>query len=138
MSDPTINRIPPQSLESERALLGALLLKPDVLHDVADSVRPESFYAEKHRIIYEAMRELSERGEPIDLLSLSERLSGNGNLERIGGRTYLAELVGSAPAPGNYAHYADLVSRKHIMRSVISYDASIKERMMCLRDTRSA
>lgn len=127
MSDPTINRVPPQSLESERALLGALLLKPDVLHDVADSVRPESFYAEKHRIIYEAMRELSERGEPIDLLSLSERLNGNGNLERIGGRAYLAELVGSAPAPGNYAHYADLVSRKHIMRSLIDASYEITE-----------
>ena len=127
MSDPTINRIPPQSLESERALLGALLLKPDVLHDVADSVRPESFYAEKHRIIYEAMRELSERGEPIDLLSLSERLTGNGNLERIGGRAYLAELVGSAPAPGNYAHYADLVSRKHVMRSLIDASYEITE-----------
>lgn len=127
MSDPTINRIPPQSLESERALLGALLLKPDVLHDVADSVRPESFYAEKHRIIYEAMRELSERSEPIDLLSLSERLTASGNLERIGGRAYIAELAGSAPAPGNYAHYADLVSRKHIMRSLIDASYEITE-----------
>ena len=126
MSDPTL-RIPPQSLESERALLGALLLKPDVLHDVADTIRPESFYAEKHRIIYEAMRELSERSEPIDLLTLSERLTGNGNLERIGGRAYIAELAGSAPAPGNYAHYADLVSRKHVMRSLIDASYEITE-----------
>ena len=71
----TRDRVPPQSLESERGLLGALLLKPDALHDVADIVQGDSFYAEKHKLIYEAMRELSERGEPIDLLSLSEHLS---------------------------------------------------------------
>jgi replicative DNA helicase len=126
MADPTL-RVPPQSLESERALLGALLLKPDVIHDVADSIRPDSFYAEKHRLIYEAMRELSERGEPIDILTLSERLTNNGTLERVGGRAYIAELAGSAPAPGNYAHYADLVSRKHIMRSLIDASYEITE-----------
>ncbi|MGE5540963.1 MAG: replicative DNA helicase [Bacillota bacterium] len=120
----SIDRVPPQSLESERALLGALLLKPEAIHDVADTIKPESFYAEKHRIIYEGMRELSDRGEPIDILTLSERLTANGTLERIGGRAYIAELAGSAPAPGNYAHYADLVARKHIMRALIdaSYD----------------
>lgn len=126
MADPTM-RVPPQSLESERALLGALLLKPDAVHDVADTIRSDSFYAEKHRLIYEAMRELSERSEPIDLLSLSERLSGNGHLERIGGRAYIAELAASAPAPGNFAHYADLVARKHIMRSLIDASYEITE-----------
>ncbi len=120
-------RVPPQSLDSERALLGALLLKPDSIHDVADLVQADSFYAEKHKLIFEGMRELSQRGEPIDLLSLSERLQGNGHLERIGGRAYLAELANSAPAPGNYAHYAELVSRKHIMRSLIDASYEITE-----------
>ena len=101
-------RVPPQSLESERALLGA-----------ADLVRGESFYAEKHKLIFEAMRELSERGEPIDLLSLSQRLTDLNLLERAGGRAYIAELAGSAPAPGNFSHYAELVGRKHLMRSLI-------------------
>ncbi|MBA3789038.1 replicative DNA helicase [Patescibacteria group bacterium] len=120
-------RIPPQSLESERGLLGALLLKPDAIHDVADSVRPDSFYAEKHRLIFECMRELSEKSEPIDLLSLSEKLSDKGLLERIGGRAYIAELSGSAPSPGNFPHYADLVSRKHVMRSLIDAAYEISE-----------
>jgi replicative DNA helicase len=123
----TAPRIPPQSLDSERALLGALLLKPDALHDVSDLVRPESFYAEKHKLIFEAMRELSERGEPIDLLSLTERLTGKGSLERVGGRAYIAELANSAPAPGNFSHYADLVSRKHTMRSLIDAAYEITE-----------
>lgn len=117
-ADPTL-RIPPQSLDSERALLGALLLKPDAIHDVADTVKGDSFYAEKHKLIYEAMRELTDRGDPIDLLSLSEKLQANGSLERVGGRAYLAELANAAPAPGNYAHYADLVARKHLLRSLI-------------------
>lgn len=121
------DRVPPQSLESERALLGALLLKPDAIHDVADLIKPDSFYAEKHRIIFGAMRELSDRGEPIDQLTLSERLENQGVLERAGGRAYLAELAGSAPAPGNYAHYADLVSRKHLMRALIDASYEINE-----------
>ncbi|HET9641583.1 MAG TPA: replicative DNA helicase [Candidatus Paceibacterota bacterium] len=120
-------RIPPQSLESERALLGALLLKPDAIHDVSDLIAADSFYAEKHRLIFAAMRELADRGNPIDLLSLSERLVDQGLLERAGGRAYLAELAGSAPAPGNFGHYADLVSRKHVMRSLIDAAYEITE-----------
>lgn len=121
------DRIPPQSLESERALLGALLLKPDALHDIADLVHPDSFYAEKHKLIFETMRELSERGEPIDLVSLTERLTGKGVLERAGGRAYIAELATTAPAPGNYSHYAELVGRKHLMRSLIDASYEITE-----------
>ena len=123
----SVNRIPPQSLESERGLLGALLLKPDAIHDVSDSIHPDSFYAEKHRMIYESMRELVSRGEPIDLLSLSEHLLGKGHLERVGGRAYIAELANSAPSPGNFQHYAELVGRKHIMRSLIDTAYEISE-----------
>lgn len=122
-----VGRVPPQSLESERALLGALLLKPDAIHDVSDLVRSDSFYAEKHRIIFSSMRELSDRGEPIDQLTLSQRMSDQGLLERAGGRSYLAELVSAAPSPGNFSHYAELVSRKHLMRSLIDAAYSIGE-----------
>jgi replicative DNA helicase len=121
------DRVPPQSLESERALLGALLLKPDAIHDVLDSIYPHSFYAEKHRLIFGVMSELASRGEPIDLLSLSERMQDQGTLEHAGGRSYLAELVGSAPAPGNFSHYAELVSRKFLMRSLIDAAYGITE-----------
>lgn len=123
----SVNRIPPQSLEAERGLLGALLLKPDAIHDIADTIRPDSFYAEKHRIIYEGMRDLVGRSEPVDLLSLSEHLGGKGLLERVGGRAYIAELSNSAPSPSNYNHYAELVSRKHLMRSLIDTAYEITE-----------
>lgn len=125
-SDPTL-RVPPQSLESERALLGSLLLKPDAIHDVSDLIRPESFYADKHRHIFDCMRELVERGEPIDMLSLGERLNTKGLLERAGGRAYIAELASSSPTPGNFNHYAELVVRKHIMRSLIDTASEITE-----------
>jgi replicative DNA helicase len=120
-------RIPPQSLDSERALLGSLLLKPDVIHDVADLIRPDSFYAERHRIIFDAMRELQERGEPIDQLTLAERLQNKSLLERAGGRAYLAELAGSTPSPGNFSSYADLVAKKHLLRSLIDTSYEITE-----------
>ena len=121
------DRIPPQNLESERALLGSLLLKPDAIHDVADLIQPESFYAEKHRHIFEAMQELSQRGEPIDQLTLGVRLESKGLIERAGGRSYLSELAGSSPTPGNFSHYADLVARKHTMRSLIDASYQITE-----------
>src|SRR3989344_1187664 len=123
----TLDRVPPQSLESERALLGALLLKPDAIHDVSDLIHPDSFYAEKHRIIFGAMRELADRGEPIDQLSLSQRLLDQGLLERVGGRSYLAELAGPAPSPGTFSHYAELVSRKYLMRTLIDAAYGITE-----------
>ncbi|OGG68427.1 replicative DNA helicase [Candidatus Kaiserbacteria bacterium RIFCSPLOWO2_02_FULL_56_11] len=122
-----VDRIPPQSLESERALLGSLLLKPDAIHDVADLIHADSFYADKHRLIYEAMRELADRSEPIDQLTLAERLQSRGTLERVGGRSYLAELAGVAPTPGNVGSYADLVSKKHILRSLIETSYEISE-----------
>ena len=125
-ADPTL-RVPPQSLDSERALLGSLLLKPDAIHDVSDLIRADSFYAEKHRHIFECMRDLTERGDPIDMLSLGERLNAKGLLERCGGRAYIAELASAAPTPGNYAHYAELVSKKHIMRSLIDVAHEITE-----------
>lgn len=121
------HRIPPQSIESERALLGSLLLKPDAIHDVGDTVRADSFYAEKHRMIFEAMRELSERGEPIDIVSISERLQSKGQLERVGGRAYIAELATASPSPGNYHHYADIVAKKHVMRALIDAAYEITE-----------
>ena len=122
-----VTRVPPQNLEAERALLGALLLKPDALHDVADTVRGDSFYAEKHKIIFETMQELASRGEPIDLLTVTGRLTDQGLLERAGGKSYIAELISATPSPSNITHYAELVSRKHLMRSLIDAAYRITE-----------
>ena len=75
-------RIPPQHLESEKALLGSIMLRPDVLYEMVDSLSPDAFYAEKHRRIYSAMMDLFSRHEPIDLLSLSTRMEEKKELEK--------------------------------------------------------
>jgi len=115
----TESRVPPQDLEAERALLGAIMLKPNAMYDVADMVMPDSFYASKHGDIFEAMFTLFSRGEPIDLVTLSGKLESQKKLEQIGGRGYLSELVNAAPAATNATHYAQVVKAKHVHRDLI-------------------
>ena len=112
-------RIPPQSIESERAVLGSIMLRKDAIHEVEDTVSPDSFYAEKHKIIFKAMLDLSSRSEPIDMLSLSTKLQEQKNLERVGGNQYLAEIVNDVPSSTNVKHYAEIVQKKYVLRSLI-------------------
>ncbi|MBI4118392.1 MAG: replicative DNA helicase [Parcubacteria group bacterium] len=112
-------RVPPQNIESERALLGSIMLRPEALFDVIDVVSPDSFYSTKHRIVFQAMLDLHAKREPVDLLSLSSRLLEKKQLEHVGGRTYLAELVEVVPTATNVKHYADIVQRKFILRELI-------------------
>ncbi len=120
-------RIPPQSIDSEKAFLGSIMLKPDAMHEVVDMVKSDSFYSEKHRIIYDAMLSLFERNEPIDLLSLSTKLKEKKQLEQIGGNTYLTELVNFVPSAANIKHYADIVQKKYMMRNLIHAADHISE-----------
>ncbi len=119
VSDKSGLRIPPHSLEAEMALLGSVMLRPDSMYEIMDIVRPESFYFEKHRIIYEAMLELFGKHVPVDLLSLSTRLKEKEILERVGGTTFLSELSAMVPSSANIKHYAEIVMKKHIMRQLI-------------------
>lgn len=120
-------RIPPQNLESEMAVLGGIMLHADAIHEVADIVKRDSFYAEKHKAIFDAMVELQARAEPIDLLSVSSRLKEKKLLEKVGGRAYLTELVQSIPPASNIRHYADMVQKKYILRRLIDAAESISE-----------
>lgn len=113
-------RIPPHSLEAEMALLGSVMLRPDAVYEIIDTVGPHSFYFEKHRIVFEAMLELFGKHQPIDLLSLSTRLKEKEVLERIGGAAFLTELSSSVPSSANIKHYADIVMKKFMMRELIS------------------
>jgi len=112
-------RIPPQSVESERAVLGSIMLRKDAIHEVEDIVSPDSFYAEKHKIIFRAMLDLSSRSEPIDMLSLSTKLQEQKNLERVGSNQYLVEIVNDVPSSTNVKHYAEIVQKKYVLRSLI-------------------
>ena len=113
------NKIPPQNIDAERALLGSVMTRPDVIYDVVDIVSGKSFYSERHKIIYETMLELFSKSQPIDLLSLASRLKEKELLERAGGNLYLTELLGSVPSASNAKHYAEIVQKKSMMRRLI-------------------
>src|SRR5882757_3506285 len=105
-------RMPPQTLESEKALLGALMIRPDAIIEATEVLSPDAFYSEKHRIIYRAMLALYTKNEPIDIESVRVKLADEEMLESIGGVPYLADLVGDVPAASNAGHYAAQVQKK--------------------------
>lgn len=115
-------RIPPHSLESEQAVLGALMLRPSAIHEITDLIAPEMFYARKHSTIFQTMLELSSKNEPIDVLSVASKLKEKKQINEVGGNSYLNEIMGNVPSTVNIRHYADIVYKKHILRSLI--DAS--------------
>ncbi len=112
-------RIPPQSIPSEQAVLGSIMLRKDAIHEVEDILMPDSFYSEKHKIIFKAMLDLSLKNDPIDMLSLSTKLEEQKMLDKVGGNSHLAEIVNSVPSSVNIKHYAEIVQKKYILRSLI-------------------
>ncbi len=120
-------RIPPQNIDTEKALLGSLMLRPEGMYDIADMVTRESFYVDKHRMLFDAMIEIHTRHEPIDLLSVSTRLKERGKFDSIGGGSYLAELVDMVPSSTNAKYYAEIIQRKYILRSLIEAAEHISE-----------
>ncbi|MEK7635039.1 MAG: replicative DNA helicase [Patescibacteria group bacterium] len=121
MSDNKKNylRIPPNNTEAERALLGSVMLRPEVMFEITDLVSPASFYSEKHRIIFETMMDLFAKRNPTDMLTVSARLKEKNMLEEIGGNTYLGELVNSVPSAANATYYAQIIQKKFIARNLI-------------------
>ena len=120
-------RIPPQDIETEKALLGALLINQNAIYEAADIVHVDSFYAGKHRTIFDAMLSLYAKGEPIDVVTAAAKLAERKQLEEIGGRAYLSELAGSAASPGSAQHYAQVVQTKFMLRSLIDAASKIGE-----------
>ncbi|HEX9664660.1 MAG TPA: replicative DNA helicase [Patescibacteria group bacterium] len=114
-----IIKIPPQNIEAEQSFLGSLLIDKDAVIKVADSVRPEDFYKNVHQMIYEAMLDLYVKHEPIDLLSLSNRLEEKDQLEKIGGRSYLTSLANLVPTASNVDHYGGIVQKKATLRRLL-------------------
>lgn len=120
-------RMPPQSLESEAALLGSLLLDKEAIWRVVDVIESKDFYKAVHRTIFEAVLEVLARREAIDVLSVSSRLKEKNQLDEIGGTAYLASLVNTVPTASNASHYARTVHRKRIHRDLIEASHRISE-----------
>ncbi|WP_104989844.1 replicative DNA helicase [Deinococcus sp. NW-56] len=113
-------RVPPHSNDAEISVLGSILLDNDTLTALGDTVTAEMFYREGHRKIFTAMRTLQDRGEPVDLVTLSEDLRVKGQLDEVGGVTYLVGLADQVPTAAYAEHYARIVQEKHTLRQLIS------------------
>jgi len=113
---------PPHNLEAEESVLGAILLSDKPLYQlvIEDDLVPEDFYREQHRVVYAAMREMYDEGEPIDALTVTERLRQAGRLEEAGGESGVASLGGSVPAAGHLRHYAQIVKENALMRRLLT------------------
>jgi len=121
------DKVPPQSIEAEISLLGCLMLDKNAIIKVADFLRPEDFYRRVHQEIYQVCQELFEKGEPIDLLSVSNRLKEKKLLEEVGNISYLTELINSVPTASHVLNYAKIVQRKRILRDLIAVSRDINE-----------
>lgn len=112
-------RLPPHNTDAEKALLGSVMLRPEVMYEVTDLAYASSFYSEKHRLIFETMLELFSKRNPTDMLTVSARLQEKNLLEDIGGNSYLSDLVNAVPSAANAAYYAQIIQKKHIARNLI-------------------
>jgi replicative DNA helicase len=125
LSDFVFGKVPPQARALEEAVLGALMLDKDAMAVVLDILRPASFYHDAHGLIYGAMMRLFEHSQPIDLLTLTETLKKEGELEAVGGPAYLVELTERVASSANLEYHARLVAQKFIQRELIRVSSSV-------------
>lgn len=122
---PTVDRLPPHSLEAEEAVLGSLLIDPDAILEVASFLKPEAFYREQNRWIYQAILDLTEAREPLDFITLTEMLRKRSQLEDAGGEGYLIGLLNAVPTSVNARSYARLVEGAAVRRRLITAAGAI-------------
>jgi replicative DNA helicase len=120
-------RIPPQNTEAEMSTLGSLMLDTNAIFKISDYLRPADFYRPQNKMIYETILELVEKRNPVDLLSVANRLSDKNQLEAAGGKSYLAALVNSVASAANIGHYAEIVHKKGVLRELIEASQHINE-----------
>jgi replicative DNA helicase len=120
-------KLPPQNVDAEVSLLGAILIDEDVLTNVSDGIDAHDFYDKRHAAIYDAMVRLYERHSPVDLLTLSDELQKKDELEMVGGSAYLSELTNMVPTAAHAEAYADMVSQKAVRRRLIRASTEIAE-----------
>ena len=121
----SIDRLPPQNLEAETALLGCLMLDKDAIIQIADQIISDDFYDYRHRVAYEAVLELFEKSVSIDVLTVSNLLSEKGLIDKVGGTSYLTTLVNSVPSAAHATYYASIVRKKGTLRRLIQSASEI-------------
>ncbi len=118
-------KIPPHNIEAEQSVLGCMLLSKDAIFVAAERLKADDFYKESHRKIFNSMLELSENGEPVDLITLSELLRTKKIIEQVGGAVYLTALTEAVPTTSNISHYCNIVEEKSILRRLIQASSNI-------------
>jgi replicative DNA helicase len=123
-----LTKVPPHNLEAEQAVLGALMLDPQKGSTVFEILQSEDFYRDNHRSIYLVIRDIFEKGDPVDLVTVAENLRQAGRLESIGGIGTISQIAGSVPSAANVEHYARIVAEKSLLRQLIKMAGYIKEK----------
>ena len=126
-SEGKITRIPPQNIDAEEAILGAVLTNPVCFNKIADMLSSKSFYKPANRFIYEAVVELFTKNQAIDIVTVSEALNESGKLEMVGGRAYINDLALNSVTTANIEYYAKIVQEKAIKRELINAGSEIVE-----------
>lgn len=117
--DALLSRVPPQNLEAEQSVLGSMLIERDAISRSIEFLTPDHFYKENHQVIFDAVCTLYERGEPVDLVTLTEELRRRGRLETVGGGSALTSLIDAVPTTANVEYYARIVEEKAIRRRLM-------------------
>lgn len=119
MSDLFADRTPPQNIEAEQAILGAIFIEPEALTTASEILMPDDFYRAAHQRIYQVMIDLSEKGEPVDLVTVTAELQDRKVLDEVGGVSYLSDLANSVPTAANVEYYSKIVEEKSLLRRLI-------------------
>ncbi len=120
-----LGRIPPQSVEAEQSVIGSMLIDKEVIPVVMEVLKPEDFYRPDHKEIYDVIIELFDKAQPIDLITVSERLRLHGKLDLVGGLEYLTNIATEVPTTANVKHYAKIVEEKSLLRKLIKASSDI-------------
>ena len=121
------DRLPPQNIDAEEAILGGILLDPEAMGRVLELLRPEAFYISAHQEIYRAAIALQAQGRPTDLMSVTSYLNDHGLLDKVGGQTRIAELVDRTISAVNIDQYAQLVMEKYLRRKLIQVGTEVAQ-----------
>ena len=126
---PNIDKLPPQNIEAEQSVLGSILFDNDAVTKAIEFLSPDDFYRESHRRLYHSMLDLFDRNEPIDIITLTDQLRRNNELDSVGGIAYLSSLANSVPTSANISFHAKIVKEKSMLRSLIQTATHIAARV---------
>jgi replicative DNA helicase len=128
MPQPSATHVPPQNIEAEESVLGAMLVAEPALTRVIDEVKLNAadFYLDRHRAIFEAVHDLYAASKPVDELSVSEALTQRNLIDKAGGKHYVSELAAKVPAAGNAKHYAEIVQQNSLLRRLLGAGQEIQ------------